>query len=96
MPTPKPISAVKAVSRTRTTKPRNRLKRPQRQTRQALKLPHERNESSASVNKDPLAISGSRDLIEQAAKDLKEGRRDTERRGIPNDVPTPSTPERDA
>lgn len=81
--------SMNAVSQRRTTMPKTRVGK-QRKPPKALKLPHERDESPATTSKDPLAISGPRGVIEQAARDIKEGRRDTDLRGIPNDVPPSS------
>ena len=55
-----------------------------------LRLPHEHDESPKSgrdvdVSSTPLA----RQVVEQAASDITRGLRDTERRGIPSDVPAP-------
>jgi len=56
---------------------------------QALdRLPHERDESAFATGdqlKQPVQPSERR--IKDAAKNVKEGQRDTDRRGIPNDVP---------
>lgn len=48
-------------------------------------LPHERDESPAPTE----APVGERDVIEQAARDVRQGLRDTDRRGTPSDVPGP-------
>lgn len=48
-------------------------------------LPHERDESP-----DPQRVpEASREHIEQAARDVRRGLRDTDRRGTPSDVPGP-------
>jgi hypothetical protein len=49
-----------------------------------LALPFERDQSPDAV--DP---GESHQVIEQAARDVRRGLRDTERRGIPSDVPGP-------
>lgn len=46
-------------------------------------LPHERDQTADPHGED----TGSRELIEQAGRDIKRGLRDTERRGTLNDVP---------
>lgn len=52
-----------------------------------LALPFERDESP-----DPPEVADApRQVIEQAARDIKRGLRDTERRGLPSDVPGPGT-----
>ena len=55
-----------------------------------LRLPHEHDESpkagrDVDVSSSPLP----RQVIEQAASDITRGLRDSERRGIPSDVPAP-------
>lgn len=55
-----------------------------------LRLPHEHDESPGSgrdvdVSSSPLP----RQVVEQAASDITRGLRDSERRGIPSDVPAP-------
>ena len=52
-------------------------------------LPHERDESPDPERQDGSEITGSREVIEQAARDIKRGLRDTDRHGIPSDVPVP-------
>jgi len=52
------------------------------------KLPHERDESArATGNRLDEAAPPSDRQISQAHDDVEEGRIDTDRRGIPNDVP---------
>lgn len=58
-------------------------------SRRRLRLPHERDESplpGVDRNAEP---AGPTDVIEQAAEDVERGLVDTERRGIPSDVPGP-------
>ena len=55
-----------------------------------LRLPHEHDEApkpgrDVDVSSSPLP----RQVIEQAASDITRGLRDSERRGIPSDVPAP-------
>lgn len=55
-----------------------------------LRLPHEHDESpkpgrDVDVSSSPLP----RQVVEQAASDITRGLRDSERRGIPSDVPAP-------
>lgn len=59
-----------------------------------LPLPHERDEAPATP---PQAgeTGRPRQVIEQAARDIRRGLRDTDRRGVPSDVPGPGVaPER--
>jgi hypothetical protein len=54
----------------------------------APKMPHERDESARSTGDrmdQPTPVSERQ--ISDARKDIEEGRKDTDRRGIPNDVP---------
>jgi hypothetical protein len=53
---------------------------------QADALPHERDESSATERETPAAPQP---RIRQAQIDVERGLLDTERRGIPSDVPAP-------
>ena len=57
-------------------------------TRRNPRVPHERDESAEAtgnrLNENPIPSDRK---ISQAGEDVKEGRLDTERRGIPNDVP---------
>lgn len=55
-----------------------------------LRLPHEHDESPKSgrdvdISSSPLP----RQVVQQAASDITRGLRDSERRGIPSDVPAP-------
>lgn len=55
-----------------------------------LRLPHEHDESpkpgrDVDISSSPLP----RQVVEQAASDITRGLRDSERRGIPSDVPAP-------
>jgi len=52
----------------------------------ALPLPHERDESAALSREIPGTV---RPRIRQAQFDVERGLVDTERRGIPSDVPAP-------
>jgi hypothetical protein len=54
-----------------------------------LPLPHERDEAP-----DPKApgSTGPRAVVEQAARDIARGLKDTDRHGIPSDVPGPDVP----
>jgi hypothetical protein len=52
------------------------------------KMPHERDESARSTgNRLDEKLPPSERQISQAGEDIESGRVDTERRGIPNDVP---------
>ncbi len=53
-----------------------------------LLLPHERDETTGSASTaSATAHQESRDMVKQAAEDIERGLKDTERRGIPSDVP---------
>jgi len=55
-----------------------------------LRLPHEHDESPKSGrDSDTSSTPVPRQVIEQAASDITRGLRDSERRGIPSDVPAP-------
>ncbi len=55
-----------------------------------LALPHERDEAPEGQRGDPgAAPEGPREVIEQAQRDIRRGLVDTERRGVPSDVPGP-------
>lgn len=56
------------------------------------RLPHEHDQSVALRDPSQTGSAMSQERIEQATNDLEHGRRDTERRGIPSDVPTDSAP----
>jgi hypothetical protein len=57
-----------------------------------LPLPHERDESADA---EAPGSTGPREVIEQAARDIARGLKDTDRHGIPGDVPGPdASPER--
>ena len=51
-----------------------------------MRLPHERDESPRQAAEAP---AGPTEVMKQAARDIERGLVDTERRGIPNDVPAP-------
>ena len=53
------------------------------------KLPHERDESARSTgNRLDQKVPPSEREISQAHEDVKSGQVDTDRRGVPNDVPS--------
>ncbi|HSD39016.1 MAG TPA: hypothetical protein VLC92_16000 [Rhodocyclaceae bacterium] len=54
--------------------------------RSGRSLPHELDETPDAG----LPEDGTREVIKQAARDVRRGLRDTERRGVPSDVPGPS------
>ena len=60
------------------------------ENRELSRMPHERDESASAtgnrLDQDPVPSSTD---IDKAASDLKAGRKDTDRRGVPNDVPAP-------
>lgn len=87
MSTSKVIFAAGA-SRSRTRQRKRSVQQPR--PPKAIELPHERDERPAPTHRDPLVIRGPRDVVKRAADDVNAGRRDTERRGIPNDLPPPS------
>lgn len=57
-----------------------------------LPLPHERDEAPDAGDAGDKPSQGPRQVIEQAARDLGRGLKDTERRGVPSDVPSPGPP----
>lgn len=64
--------------------PRPRIRRaPPFPPEGALRLPHERDESPQPER----GVSGPRDRIRQAARDVADGLVDTEARGTPSNVP---------
>lgn len=57
-----------------------------------LPLPHERDEAP---EKDEAGVLKRREVIQQAARDIARGLRDTDQHGVPTDVPGPGAdPER--
>jgi hypothetical protein len=57
--------------------------------RRSEKLPHERDESARSTgNRLDQKVPPSKRQISQAEDDIEAGRVDTDRRGVPNDVPS--------
>jgi hypothetical protein len=59
-----------------------------RPNRRSEKMPHERDESAVSTgNRLDEAAPPSDRQISQALDDVEEGRLDTERKGVPSDVP---------
>jgi hypothetical protein len=60
------------------------------------RLPHERDESVGARDPSQSGSAASQRRIEQATDDIDRGLRDTERRGVPSDVPgKPASEERD-
>lgn len=58
------------------------------QEEEDLLLPHDRDETTGSESTASATVNQeSRDTIKQAADDIDSGLKDTERRGIPSDVP---------
>jgi hypothetical protein len=55
-------------------------------SRTGRSLPHELDETPDTG----LPQEGTRDVVKQGARDVRRGLRDTERRGVPSDVPGPS------
>jgi len=62
---------------------------PQQPAAADLALPHERDEATAGQRSGQDAPGGPRAVIDQAARDIRRGLVDTERRGAPSDVPGP-------
>lgn len=61
---------------------------PPGQEEEQLLLPHDRDETTGSASTGSATTSReSRDTIKQAVEDIEHGLKDTERRGIPSDVP---------
>ena len=53
-----------------------------------LLLPHDRDETTGSASTASATThQESRDMVKQAVEDIERGLKDTERRGIPSDVP---------
>lgn len=51
-------------------------------------LPHDRDETTGSASTASATVhQESRDTVKQAVEDIERGLKDTERRGIPSDVP---------
>ncbi|KIO49983.1 hypothetical protein [Nitrosospira sp. NpAV] len=58
------------------------------QEKEELLLPHDRDETTGSSSTASATMhQESRDTVKQAVADIERGVRDTERRGIPSDVP---------
>ncbi len=56
--------------------------------RKLEKMPHERDESASDTgNRLDEALPPTAREIEQAHRDIEEGQQDTDRRGVPDDVP---------
>ncbi|SCX96559.1 hypothetical protein [Nitrosospira sp. Nsp13] len=59
-----------------------------KQEKRELLLPHDRDETTGSASTaSATAHQESRDTVQQAVEDIERGLKDTERRGIPSDVP---------
>ena len=56
-----------------------------RQKRPELSLPHERDETAGK--RETAVPPGSRERIKKGTDDVERGLKDTERRGVPNDLP---------
>jgi len=70
----------------------SKLARPPREGE--MPLPHERDEAPNGLPKP--GEKRPRQVIEQAASDIEHGLRDTERRGLPSDVPGPGVAPEDS
>lgn len=57
-----------------------------------LPLPHERDQAPDPGDTGGPDSPGPRQITEQAARDIARGLCDTERRGVPSDVPGPKPP----
>jgi hypothetical protein len=67
----------------------------QKPEEEQLLLPHDRDETTGSASTGSATTSQeSRDTIKQAVEDIEHGLKDTERRGIPSDVPPGSDKKR--
>lgn len=67
------------------------LKRPEGET--DLREPYERDEAPDPLdNTETTPVGGPRQVIEQAASDVSRGLIDTDRRGVPSDVPAADGP----
>ena len=59
-----------------------------KQEKKELLLPHDRDETTGSASTASATVhQKSRDTVKQAVEDIERGLKDTERRGIPSDVP---------
>lgn len=59
------------------------------QEKKELLLPHDRDETTGSASTASATVhQESRDTVKQAVEDIERGLKDTERRGIPSDVPS--------
>lgn len=59
-----------------------------KQEKKELLLPHDRDETTGSASTASATVhQESRDTVKQAVEDIERGLKDTERRGIPSDVP---------
>lgn len=59
-----------------------------KQEKEELLLPHDRDEATGSSSTASATMhQESRDTVKQAVADIERGLKDTERRGIPSDVP---------
>lgn len=59
-----------------------------KEEKKELLLPHDRDETTGSASTASATVhQESRDTVKQAAEDIERGLKDTERRGIPSDVP---------
>jgi len=56
------------------------------QTEHQMLLPHERDETTRPAGTSHRGDEHSREIIEQAHDDTKQGLKDTDRRGIPSDI----------
>lgn len=54
------------------------------------RMPHERDEYPDPHDTGTRDIAGPREVVDQASRDVNRGLRDTERRGVPTDVPSPA------
>lgn len=54
-------------------------------------LPHERDEAPGVVDGEAVQDTPSREVIRQAEHDVTHGLQDTERRGVPSNVPGPGS-----
>lgn len=59
-----------------------------KEEKKELLLPHDRDETTGSASTASATVhQESRDAVKQAVEDIERGLKDTERRGIPSDVP---------
>jgi hypothetical protein len=80
----------RAVDRDKQSDGDDRLKRGVRSSDAEARMPHERDEYPDPQDDGMREAAGPRAVLDQASRDVDRGLRDTERRGVPSDVPAPA------